>query len=49
MFHVLLGLPVLAAFGAVAGVVLFLMGLILAFAFFGQLLLLGLWHLIMGK
>ena len=39
MFHVLLGLPVLAAFGADPPVVLFLMGLILAFAFFGQLLL----------
>ena len=39
MFHVFLALPVFAVFGAMAGIVLCCMGLLLAFAFFAQLLL----------
>ena len=39
MFHVFLALPALAAFGALAGIVLGLMGALLALTFFGQLLL----------
>ena len=39
MFHVFLALPALAAFGALAGIVLGLMGALLSLAFFGQLLL----------
>lgn len=39
MFHVLLALPVLAAFGAVAGIILCCMGFLLALAFLGQLIL----------
>lgn len=39
MFHVLLVLPILASFGALAGVVLAMMGFLLGGAFFWELLL----------
>ena len=39
MFHVFLALPALAAFGALAGIVLGLMGALLALAFFGEMVL----------